>query len=381
MKNNNQPHHALAVALSLALSAGACSSAVAGITLYDNDGTTFSADGLINTFYVNSDIDDVDNSLDRQQARVKMGFLPNWIGFNMTKQAGDLKLGARSSFWVSINDSDPVRASSAGHGVTDTGIDVRQFYGTVDGTWGQLLIGKDFSLFGRANIFGDELLKGYGQAGSDGLVDGANVSFGNIGTGYLYPFPNSQITWRSPTKSGLQLAVGIMDPNKSAVGSEEDSPRLEAELTWQGSFDKTTMRAWLGGMTQESSNTAGDVNANGLSYGANIGFGGLSLTASGFDAEGVGTAGLANFVSSDSGDVSGYLLQASYTLNKERFVLSYGENDGGTTAGANDLDAENTALAWFHSVNDNLKLVAEIDRTETPTRETDTVAIGAVLSW
>lgn len=84
MNNKNQPHTKLAIALSLALGAGTCSSALAEIPLHDEDGTTFSADGLINTFYVNSDINNVDNSLDRQQARVKMGF-------NMTKQAGDLK--------------------------------------------------------------------------------------------------------------------------------------------------------------------------------------------------------------------------------------------------------------------------------------------------
>ncbi|MBY4675876.1 porin [Marinobacterium arenosum] len=377
MKNNNPMLPLLPAAIAMALS----TPAAAGITLYDKDGTTFSTDGLINTFYVSSDIDDVDDSLDRDQARVKMGFLPNWIGFDFGKQADDLKLGARSSFWVTINDSDPVRAGSAGHGVTDTGIDVRQFYGTVEGDWGQVLVGKDFALFGRSNILGDELLLGYGQIGSDGLVDGGNVSFGNIGTGYLYPFPNAQITYRSPVRHGLQLAVGLLDPNKSAAGSEEDAPRLEAELTYNVDLNGAAVKAWLGGMSQSSSNGAAEVDSSGVSYGVNVKYAGLSLTASGFDAEGVGTAGLANFVTADNADVDGYLLQASYSFGKERLVVSYGENEGGSSAGANDLDAENSAVAWFHSVNDNLKLVAEYDRTESASRETDSVALGAVLSW
>lgn len=112
---------------------GMAAQAQAEIKLYDQEGTTFSTDGLINAFYVHSDNDG------REQSRVKMGFLPNWIGFNFGKETGDLKLGARSSFWVSINDSDVVRANNQGRGEslgTDTGIDVRQFYGTVDGDWG-----------------------------------------------------------------------------------------------------------------------------------------------------------------------------------------------------------------------------------------------------
>ena len=78
----------------------------AEIMLYDKDQTTFSTDGYINAFYVNSDVDRAGEQYDRRQARVKMGFLPNYLGFNMGKQVDDLKLGARASFWVTINDSE-----------------------------------------------------------------------------------------------------------------------------------------------------------------------------------------------------------------------------------------------------------------------------------
>ena len=76
----------VASAVALAIS----SHASAGLTLYDQDNTTFSTDGLINTFYVNSQVDDVDNALDRTQSRIKMGFLPNWIGFNFAKEVDGL---------------------------------------------------------------------------------------------------------------------------------------------------------------------------------------------------------------------------------------------------------------------------------------------------
>jgi predicted porin len=357
----------------LTIAVGMASHASAGIELYNQDGTTFSADGLLNTFYVHSKVDNDDNSLDRTQSRVKMGFLPNYIGFNTSKQMGDLKLGARSSFWVSIND--------ANSNLVDSTIDVRQFYGTIDGDWGQVLIGKDFALFNRSNIMNDEILLGYGQTHTT-TVDGNNVSFGNIGTGYLYPFPNSQITYRTPDMSGMQLAVGLMDPAKSGAGSEESTPRIEAELTYNfNASENVPVKLWVGGMSQSSDNGSDDIDSNGVSYGANVKFGGLSLTASGFQADGVGAAGLGNLVTTDKGDVDGYLVQGSYSFGSERLVLSYGENKGGTTDGGNELDLENTSVAWFHSVNSNLTLVAEYDMTESATQDTDTIALGAVLTW
>ena len=65
---------------------GLTSWAQAEIMLYDKDQTTFSTDGYINAFYVNSDVDRAGEQYDRRQARVKMGFLPNYLGFNMGKQ-------------------------------------------------------------------------------------------------------------------------------------------------------------------------------------------------------------------------------------------------------------------------------------------------------
>ena len=97
------PMSRLALAAAIAL---ATQQAAAEIVLYDKDQTTFSTDGYVNAFYVNSDVDRDGEQFDRRQSRVKMGFLPNWIGFNMGKQVDDLKLGARSSFWVTINDSE-----------------------------------------------------------------------------------------------------------------------------------------------------------------------------------------------------------------------------------------------------------------------------------
>lgn len=368
--------------------------ASSAITLFDKDDTTFSVDGSFNTFLVRSDSDNEIAGTDRTQARVKMGLLPNWIGFNFSKQVGDLKLGGRSSFWVTINDSNT--------GITSTGIDVRQFYATVDADWGQLLIGKDFTLFSRSNIFLDEMLLGYGSVNDTlGLIDGQGVSFGHIGSGYFYPFPHAQLTYRTPDFGGFKLALGIVDPGNTAPTdrgagrtSEEELPRFEGELTFNTEFDGGNFTGWVGFLQQETdSDIDGTIESTGASYGAKIKVGGFALHASGFTGEGLGFLlgpgtdaglGLTGLISEGGEEVDsdGYIVQSSFTTGKERFVISYGETEVETAA---TWENETTQVAWFHSFNSNFTVVAEFNTNEISiggaTEETDTIGLGLIVNF
>ena len=357
----------LPFAIATALTCGMVQQASAEIVLYDKDDTTFSTDGYVNTFYVHNNVKSDDDSRDRNQSRVKMGFLPNYIGFNFGKQVDGLKLGARASFWVTINDGDD--------NGTSTAIDVRQFFGTISSPeWGEVLIGKDFGLFARSNIFLDELLAGFGNASDTlALVDGGGVSFGNIGTGYPYAFPTSQITYRNNNLTeGLRVAVGIMDPvdtnDSSPLGkSYQDSPRFESEVSYQFDLGGSAIYTWLNGTYQNSSNTDSavkDLESRGLGYGVQAKMGGLSLTASGFQAKGVHPFFSNNLTKANLRDIEsdGYLLQGSYSFGKNRIALSYGKtkDDGNKSNVFNTAaDFETRGIAYFRTVNDNLKLVAE----------------------
>ncbi len=367
MKNNKRLLKLCPVALAVAMA----SQANAGITLYDQDGTTFSADGHFNAFFTSTDSDDVDsvtagNQPEKQQ-RVRMGFLPNYIGFNVSKEAGDLTVGGRSSFWVTINDGS--------NQVTDTAIDVRQFYATVDGDFGQVLFGKDFGIYARTNIFSDELLLGTGVP----MANTGGVTFGNISTGYPYAVPKAQITYRTNDMSGFKVAAAILDPQSGEVaeGNTTNSVRLEAELTYATEFDGGKFNAWIGGASGESD--ANNVDASGLAYGARVSMGGFQVTASGFDQEGI-NATLADRVLTTESESDGYLVQASYTMGKHRFVISHGETDV-TSATNVTTTSELDAIAYFYDVNSNLKLIAEYDMYDNGGNETDQFAIGASLSW
>ena len=391
MNKNKACYSLLAAATALAFSLPAA----AEIVLYDKDGTTFSTDGYFNAFYVNSDVDRDDSlNLDRKQSRVKMGFLPNYIGFNFGKQVDDIKLGGRSSFWVTINDSE--------QNGTGTAIDVRQFYATASNDqWGEVLFGKDFGLFARSNILLDELLAGYGQVSDTlGLVDGGGVSFGNIGTGYPYPFPTSQITYRSPLMGGLRIAAGIMDPvdttddaSSTLDKAYQKNPRFETEVTYQFEVGGAQIYSWVNAMQQTSENTDNsieDVTSKGLGYGVQAKLGGLSLTASGFQAEGINPFFTNNVDEARLREIDsdGYLLQGSYRFGKNRVALSYGKTkDDGNGLGS-AADYETRGVAYFRDINDNLKLVAELNQFEIDGKnnpaldeDTRTFAVGAVLAF
>jgi hypothetical protein len=378
----------------LAAVALACTTAFnasAAVELYNNDeGMTFTADGLINIFYSSSDSDMTDAAgveTNSKQSRVRTGFLPSYIGLNSSNKVGDYTVATRSSFWVTLSDTDNSRGAE-GLG-TRSGIDVRQFYATVSGDFGEVLLGKDFGLFNRSNIFGDELLLGYGQTSNTlGLVDGGNVSFGNIATGYTYAFPKAQITYRTPDMSGFKLAVGIMDPNKLSVDSDEDMPRFEAELTYDTTFDAGSLKGWVNGMSQSSELDGVDQDQSGVGYGVNVKFSGVSLTASGFTAEGVGhVAGLDTFVGADTVDTDGYLLQAAYTMGDNRFVVSYGQST--VDDGAVETESSNTNISYFRTVIPGVTVVAELNKTEVDNNnaadltaeENNVFSIGAVVTF
>ena len=371
----------------------------AAVEIYEKDGMSFSTDGLVNVFYSNSSIDSTNAAgmeEDRTQSRVRTGFLPSNIGFNFAKQLSDVKIGMRSSFWVSLSDTDNNRDASPADLGTGSLIDVRQFYATVSGSWGEVLLGKDFGLYNRANILGDELLLGFGQT-SDffGLVDGGNVSFGNIATGYTYPMPKAQMTYRTPDMSGFKLAVGIMDPNKTAGDSSEELPRFEAELMYNTSFNEnSSMKAWVSGVAQTSEINDVEQNQSGIGYGVNVMFSGLSLTASGYSSKGLGhVAGLDHIVGVDTIESDGYLVQAAYTMGDNRVVLTYGESE--TTDAGNvevvgivgDAVHSNTGIAYFRTIVPGVTAVFEYNNTEVDAtnsliaEDNNTFSIGAVVTF
>jgi hypothetical protein len=177
-----------------------------------------------------------------------------------------------------------------------------------------------------------------------------------------------------------------MDPNKVSAASEEDMPRFEAEVTYNTTFDEGSLKAWVNGMSQSSEVAGVDNDQSGVGYGVNVKAAGVSLTASGFSAEGLGhVAGLDQFVGPDTIETDGYLLQASYTMGDNRFVVSYGQST--VDDGAMETESSNTNISYFRTVIPGVTLVAELNNTEIENdmnadgEENDVFSIGAVVTF
>jgi len=243
-----------------------------------------------------------------------------------------------------------------------------------------VLIGKDFGLYARSNIFLDEILMGFGSPGAAG-----GVSFGNIGAGYPYPTPSAQITYRAPEMSGFNVAVGVLDPADTVTGTndENSAPRFETEITYSTDMSGLGLTGWVNGRYQSAENGGAKVDSSGVGYGVKASLSGLMLAASGFTSKGDNPVLITNSAVTED-DADGFLVQGSYTFGPNRVVLSYGETD----AAILNLETESKTLGFFHDVSSNLKLVAEYNMFEGENRTTgmtnsdiNTIALGAIVTF
>ncbi len=156
---------------------------------------------------------------------------------------------------------------------------------------------------------------------------------------------------------GLRIAAGIMDPvdtnDSSPIGKAyQENPRFETEITYQFDLAGAQIYSWINGMQQNSENTdrrVEDVTSKGLGYGVQAKMGGLTLTASGFQAEGINPFFTNNLDRADPARSRQRRLPAAglLPLRQNRVALSYGKTkDDGNGLGS-AADYETRGIAYF----------------------------------
>lgn len=363
------------------------SSASAAVVIGGSDGWSFSTDGMVNLFAVYQTSDDIPDdvnggyAIDEEGFRLKNGFLPNILAFNIkAPTVKGLDMGARVGFY-------PSSAHAPGKNERfDSQIDLREVFFTVDGNFGQFMIGKGLSLFLGQNLLTEQTLMGAGRLGT-ALNAGLGVTLGRIGYGYLYPNFNAQVRYTTPDMNGFKLAIAAYDPSEIAGdvrASENKMPRFESELSYAGTFGNgNTLKAYFNNMWQEadfdsatsSALDEDDVTAWGIGGGIVLGMGGFEISGSAFTGEALGTNTMLDTDSLDAAGEEreswGYIGQVTYTFaneGKTKLGLSYGVNDFDETSA--DKDARLAGNAWIktqsmltgmvtYDVTANLKLVAE----------------------
>jgi hypothetical protein len=379
----------------------AAGAANATIVVGGENGYEFSVDGNINQFFTYADTDNggADNS------GVENGLLPTFFGLNVAApEINGLKVAARVSISPSTN------GGSYQNGSQGSSMEQREAFATVDGSFGQILLGKALGVYSANNILLDQTLYGVGATGGDSGI----TTLGRIGYGYDYANWRSQIRWTSNDMNGFKLAVAVMDADKvgsdatgTLLGTQSDQdPRFEASLSYAAAFDGGSAKLWLDGMTQEvdvvyGANTE-SVKSRAYTVGGQVLFSGFEVVAAYYDNEGVGDLGglaynTATDVSGDEREGDGYYVQGGYNFGGSTWVkASYGESTldqtsaekAGTVGSAYNVKENNMwTVGIYHDVTANLKLVAEYSEMETefhdstPSTDTDVFSVGGFISW
>ncbi len=388
----------------LATLVGAAAFAAAGaanatIVVGGENGYEFSVDGNINQFFTYADTENTSAAgveSDVKNSGVENGLLPTFFGFNVkAPEINGLTVGARVSISPSTNGgSYPNNAFGQGGAMEQ-----REAFATVDGAFGQIMMGKALGLYSSNNILLDQTLFGVGATNGDSDV----TTLGRIGYGYDYANWRSQIRWTSNDMSGFKVALAVVDATETAADTTENDPRFEGQLSYASAFDGGSTKLWLDGMTQSVETARGDIDSDAWTLGGQLVLGGFEAVAAYYDNEGVGAVGgLAPQTATgstaaeigadgqyDEVDGDGYYAQLGYRFAGQTFLAaSYGESN----LDYSDANGgENTNEMWtvgvYHDVTANLKLVAEYSSLETENdnslaeSETDVFSVGGFISW
>jgi hypothetical protein len=340
------------LALASLVAAATMAAPAQAVTVMAEDGWTLGVSGLINQFFTYSDTSG-NAQTNQEVANFEDGLLPAFINFDMKAPTmNGLDIAAHISFSPSVNVD------------SYSGIEQREVYFTVDGSFGQILAGKALGLYGSHNILTDQTLFGVGYGAGRSAAENM-TTLGGIGLGYDYASWRSQVKWTSPDMNGFKIALAIVDPSTGALplagpglptgslvngGSDSEDMRYEADLSYAGAFDGGSFTLWASAMTQDENN-AGNFDQDAWTVGGTLSVAGFEAMAQYSDAE------------SDATEWSQYLVQAGYRFGGSTLVSAqYAELENDTSGATNE--AEKWTIGVYHDVNSNLKLVAEYTEVE-----------------
>lgn len=349
---------------SLVAASAAMTAPAHAVTVMAEDGWTLGVSGLVNQFAVYTDAENAED-----QADVRSGLLPAFINF-------DLKAPTMNGLDMAAHISYSPGTNTSSYNIGEQ----REVYFTVDGSFGQILMGKALGLYGSHNILKEQTIWGVGY-GNTVLNDATPTTLGGIGLGYDYAAWRSQIRYTTPDMNGFKAAFAIVDSAGAATtlsgkptgpittgGEVGDDFRYEADLSYAGTFDGGSFGLWTSAAFQEHDAAVGPEDAQYWTVGGTLTLGGFEFMAQYSDAEdSLAMAG------SGEGEWNQYIVQAGYRFAGTTLVsVNYSElEDDSSNAdliarygNTSDDSIERWTVGIYHDVNANLKLVAEYTGVE-----------------
>lgn len=380
------------------VAAAAVAAPAQAVTVMAEDGWTLGVGGSINQFAVFTENDNGDDIRE-----VRDGLLPAFLNFDLKAPTmNGLDLAAHISFSPGTNSS------------SYDAFEQREVYFTVDGSFGQVLMGKALGLYGSHNILTEQTLFGVGY----GTGGNGETTLGGIALGYDYAAWRSQIRYTTPDMNGFKAAFAVVDSSTpsfrlgangnlpassldtGAGGSDTDDFRYEADLSYAGAFDGGSYSAWLSGAMEDRDDLAEDLQQ--WTVGGTLKVAGFEFMAQYSDSED-GTSGSAGTTCLAAGGCNGTAFgavtpaSASEKLEWDQYVIQAGYRFAGTTlvsANYSELEdksssavdgadeSERITLGVYHDVNSNLKLVAEytkVENDDSDVLDQDIFAIGGFM--
>jgi predicted porin len=370
------------LALASLVAAAAVATPAQAVTVAANDGWELGVSGLVNQFAVYTDADNVSD-----QADVRDGLLPAFINFDMKAPTmNGLDIAAHISYSPGTNTSS--------YNIGEQ----REVYFTVDGSFGQILMGKALGLYGSHNILTEQTIWGVGY-GNTVVNDAVPTTLGGIGLGYDYAAWRSQIRWTSPDMNGFKAAFAIVDSAGvsgtlsgkptgpiTTGGEVGDDFRYEVDLSYASAFDGGSFKVWASGAAQDHDAAVGPEDASYWTVGGTLALGGFEFMAQYSDAE-----DSSSMAGSGEAEWNQYVVQAGYRFGGTTLVsVNYSELEDDSDSAdliarygnTSDDTIERVTVGIYHDVNANLKLVAEYTSVEDDVDtglDQDTFAVGGFV--
>jgi hypothetical protein len=371
---------------------------------------TITFSGSVNGFYVHDNpqtpsartavVGGVASVGTNNSSAVRNGLLPGFLKVSVATQQAGWDVGATFGMYPGIN-STAYGALGANNGGQPTalataGIDFRQTYMTFGkASLGTFKIGRDIGLFASEAILNDITLLSSGTPG--GNVAPGNTTLGRIGVGYIYTDFQPQITYTSPSYSGVQASVGVFQPLSSLSGPAQSNsaPGFQAKVTYDAKIGDVATRLWVSGVSQKHDEVAGgSFTGKGIDVGGKITFGPVTTTGYYYTASGLGTTVLGLFDTDGSGNTrnsNGFYAQAMATFGKISVGGSYGEshldyaNAADAVANPNLLDVNSSYVGQVrYGLTSWVTLIGEFVHSEAEAHSgnkasSDTLAVGGIL--
>jgi hypothetical protein len=333
------------------------------------------------------------SSIDTQSFRVISGYVPAILAFGVKAPTiAGLDMAARLGMYPNTHNRMGER-TSFGTDFNGPRIDFREIFATIDGSFGQVLVGRAINLYQAKNCLSDMTIFGEGLPGPASF--GIGAGFGHVGTGYLYPAFGAQVRYTTPDMKGFKFALEVGDPSVVSHMLSDGArkiayPRLETELSYASKYSLGNFQAWLSGILNVASFT-GDASSLGKPAGSHAtslgGAGGMTISIKDFElnlstygGQALGSAFMPDWDALDAVGSTrksyGLFSQVGYHVTPAvKLGLNYGqtniletpyEKSQRNATGKGELkQAQSGTAGVYYDVNKYLKLVAEYSYVQT----------------